>query len=105
MNHVIAHIMVAVLHWLAVHTGTSIPAGQYSDYYNFWSGFGSDLAEFGIIGGMVHIWLNTRCHVDGCYRHGRFPFHHYKLCRLHHPAVPAKINHLHIVKLHRESVR
>jgi hypothetical protein len=34
-------------HWLAVHTGTVNEPGPY---YGFWSGFGSDIAEFGIIG-------------------------------------------------------
>jgi hypothetical protein len=37
----------AVDHWLAVHTGTNNVSGAY---YGFWSGFGSDLAEFGILG-------------------------------------------------------
>jgi hypothetical protein len=34
-------------HWLAVHTGTINESGPY---YGFWSGFGSDLTEFGVIG-------------------------------------------------------
>src|SRR5262245_55206107 len=34
-------------HWLAVHTGTVNEPGPY---YGFWSGFGSDLAEFSILG-------------------------------------------------------
>ena len=34
-------------HWLQVHTGIINEPGPY---YGFWSGFGSDLEEFGIIG-------------------------------------------------------
>jgi hypothetical protein len=34
-------------HWLEVHTGTVNEPGPY---YGFWSGFGSDLEEFGILG-------------------------------------------------------
>ena len=34
-------------HWLQVHTGTVNEPGPY---YGFWSGFGSDLEEFGILG-------------------------------------------------------
>lgn len=37
-------------HWLAVHTGTVNEPGPY---YGFWSGFGSDIAEFGIIGAIA----------------------------------------------------
>jgi hypothetical protein len=34
-------------HWLEVHTGMDNDSGLY---YGFWSGFGSDLTEFGVIG-------------------------------------------------------
>jgi hypothetical protein len=37
----------AVNHWLGVHTGTTNEPGAY---YAFWSGFGSDIAELGILG-------------------------------------------------------
>jgi hypothetical protein len=37
-------------HWLAAHTGTVNEPGPY---YGFWSGFGSDIAEFGIIGAIA----------------------------------------------------
>jgi len=42
---VVAWVLHASLvnHWLAVHTGTVNEPGPY---YGFWSGFGSDLAEF-----------------------------------------------------------
>jgi len=34
-------------HWFQVHTGIVNEPGPY---YGFWSGFGSDLEEFGILG-------------------------------------------------------
>jgi hypothetical protein len=37
-------------HWLKVHTGTIDEPGPY---YGFWSGFGSDLEEFGILGAIA----------------------------------------------------
>jgi len=97
------HLILAIQHWLAVHTGTYIPAGQYSVYYNFWSGFGSDLAEFGIIVGLVRIYVNSRCHEDKCHKHGKYPFQHYKLCAIHHPDVPKNVTHLSIMKLHKKA--
>jgi hypothetical protein len=58
-----AHV---VNHWLAVHTGTVNEPGPY---YGFWSGFGSDLAEFAIIGtigtGVYQLVKKYNCHQPG----------------------------------------
>jgi hypothetical protein len=78
----------AVDHWLAVHTGTVNESGPY---YGFWSGFGSDIAEFGIIGaigtGVYQMVRKYNCHEPRCWRvgnhsaaGGQFP-----LCYRHHP--------------------
>lgn len=48
-----SHVILAVWNWLLAVTGTHIPAGQYSNWYNFWSGFGADLTEFAILGAGV----------------------------------------------------
>ena len=40
----------SVNHWLAVHTGIVDMSGPY---YAFWSGFGSDIAEFSLVGTAV----------------------------------------------------
>lgn len=78
----------AVDHWLAVHTGTVDGTGPY---YAFWSGFGSDLTEFGVIGAVVtavyQLARKFNCHEQGCWRVGNHPaadgqFH---LCYQHHP--------------------
>ena len=72
------------LHWLAVHTGTVNEAGPY---YGFWSGFGSDLGELAIIGGLIGIYRKHNCHVKGCWRIGRHPVEgtDFTVCRPHHP--------------------
>jgi hypothetical protein len=77
-----------VNHWLAVHTGTVNESGPY---YGFWSGFGSDLAEFGIIGavgtGVYQLVRKYNCHAPGCWHVGTHPAAggQFLLCYRHHP--------------------
>jgi len=96
----------AVRHWLALHTGTL--HGGPDLYYNFWSGFGSDLGEATLISAVaIGVYTGVRkvnCHTKGCWRIG----HHalegtpYILCRHHHPGVPTKgASHEHILEQHR----
>ena len=53
------------------------------EWYAFWSGFGSDLTEFLVIGGL---WKILNCHEPGCWR---VAMHHHpnglRVCREHHP--------------------
>jgi hypothetical protein len=97
----------AFRHWLALHTGTL--HGGPDLYYNFWSGFGSDLGEATLITAVgVGVYTGVRkvnCHTKGCWRIG----HHvlegtpYILCRHHHPGVPTKgATHEHILEQHRQ---
>lgn len=97
----------ALRHWLALHTGTL--HGGPDLYYNFWSGFGSDLGEATLITAVgVGVYTGVRkvnCHTKGCWRIG----HHalegtpYILCRHHHPGVPTKgASHEHILEQHRQ---
>lgn len=46
------------------------------------------------------------CHQQGCFRLGRFPHGHYKLCHVHHPNVPSdgKITQAHIKRIGWASV-
>jgi len=94
-------------HWLALHTGTL--HGGPDLYYNFWSGFGSDLGEATLITAVgVGVYTGVRkvnCHTKGCWRIG----HHtlegtpYILCRKHHPNVPTRgASHQHILEQHRK---
>ena len=80
--------MSVLLHWLAVHTGTVNESGPY---YGFFSGFGSDLGEIALIGGIIGMYRKVNCHEPRCLRIA----HHeieidgvkYKVCRRHHPVV------------------
>jgi hypothetical protein len=61
-------------HWVEVHTGTVNEPGPY---YGFWSGFGSDLEEFGTLGavgaGIYSLVRKYNCHEPGCWRIGNHP--------------------------------
>ena len=79
-------------HWFAVHTGTL--HGGPDLYYNFWSGFGSDLGEATLISAVsIGVYTGVRkvnCHTKGCWRIGHHPLDGtpYILCKHHHPGVP-----------------
>jgi hypothetical protein len=79
-------------HWFALHTGTL--HGGPDVYYNFWSGFGSDLGEATLISAVcVGVYTGVRkvnCHTKGCWRIGHHPLEGtpYILCNHHHPDVP-----------------
>ncbi len=97
----------ALRHWFALHTGTL--HGGPDVYYNFWSGFGSDLGEATLISAVcVGVYTGMRkvnCHTKGCWRIG----HHalegtpYILCKHHHPDVPNHgATHEHILAEHHK---
>ncbi len=97
------------LHWIAVHTGISSPDNLV--YYNFWSGFGSDLGEATLIATLsVGIYTGFRkvnCHAKGCPRIGHHPLEGtpYHLCSKHHPDVPSGgATHAEILEHHRRVV-
>lgn len=96
-----------VRNWFALHTG--ILNGGPDPFYNFWSGFGSDLGEATLIGAVgLGVYTGVRrvnCHTKGCWRIG----HHalegtpYILCRHHHPDVPnSGATHAHILNEHHK---
>jgi len=96
----------SVGHWLQVHEGIINEPGPY---YGFWSGFGSDLAEFSILGaiatGIYQLVKKYNCHEPGCWRVGNHPaaggrFH---FCYRHHPDFQGqKPTHELIARLHGE---
>jgi hypothetical protein len=97
-----------VNHWLAVHTGTVNEPGPY---YGFWSGFGSDLAEFSILGaigaGVYQLVRKYNCHEPGCWRVGTHPAAggQFLLCYRHHPDFHGKHpTHEMIERMHRQQV-
>jgi hypothetical protein len=91
---VVASLIVWVQHarlvgsWLQVHTGTVNESGPY---YAFWSGFGSDLEEFGILGAIgaaiYQLVKKYNCHEPGCWRIGNHSAAdgQFNLCYRHHP--------------------
>src|SRR5262249_19315028 len=96
----------AVDRWLAVHLGTDDLSGPW---YGFWSGFGSDLAELGIIGaiatGVYQLVRKYNCHEPGCWRVGTHPAAdgQFLLCYRHHPDFNGKKpTHEVIERMHRE---
>jgi hypothetical protein len=98
----------AVAEWLQVYTGTVDEPGPY---YAFWSGFGSDLAEFGILGAagaaIYHLFKRWNCHEPGCWRIGTHPAAggQFNLCYHHHPDfMGRKPTHEVIERMHREHV-
>jgi hypothetical protein len=93
-------------YWLQLHTGTINEPGPY---YGFWSGFGSDLEEFGILGGITagiyQLVKKHNCHEPGCWRVGQYPAAdgQFMLCYRHHPDYRGrKPTHELIERLHRE---
>jgi hypothetical protein len=93
-------------YWLQLHTGTINESGPY---YGFWSGFGSDLEEFGILGGIAagiyQLVKKHNCHEPGCWRVGQYPAAdgQFMLCYRHHPDYRGrKPTHELIERLHRE---
>lgn len=100
----------ALRHWVALKTGTL--HGGPDVFYNFWSGFGSDLGEATLISAVgIGVYTGVRkvnCHTKGCWRIGHHPLDGtpYILCRHHHPDVPNEgASHEHIIeqlRLHKE---
>lgn len=71
--------------WLLEHlsqaSGTSSSASRS---YNFWSGFGSDIGEIALIGGLITVVRGHNCHQKGCWRLGiHTTARGHKLCKKH----------------------
>ena len=93
-------------HWLQVHTGIVNETGPY---YGFWSGFGSDLTEFGVIGAIAtaayQLVKKYNCHYPGCWRVGNHQAAggEFSLCYRHHPDYQGKKPTAELIqRLHRE---
>lgn len=78
---------MAIWHWLLIVTGTHIPPGQYSPWYNFWSGFAGDLTLFGAI---FALYYKHNCHVPKCPRIARHTVDGSPYCTKHHKAARKK---------------
>ena len=73
--------------WIQHAIGTDNLSGPL---YGFWSGFGSDLGEVAIFGGVVQLYRKHNCHAKGCFRIGRHQVEGtpYIVCAKHHPGIP-----------------
>lgn len=70
---------MGVWHWLLWVSGSSNVSDKW---YGFWSGFGSDIGEVVLIGGLITIVRHHNCHVSGCWHLGRHQIAggRYKVC-------------------------
>ena len=69
--------------WLLHILGVDNLSGRW---YGFWSGFGSDIGEAAIVGGLMTMVRHRNCEVKGCWplgRHATAAGH--RVCRKHHP--------------------
>ena len=101
------HWWLPLQHWLAIHTGTLNEPGPF---YGFFSGFGSDMAEVTLIGGMAAVYRKHSCHRRWCLRFGHYDFTDeatgltFRLCRRCHPMHPGKpLTRKHIARLHEHN--
>lgn len=73
--------------WVEIHLGIS--RGGPDPYYNFWSGFGSDVTELLVLVTAIQLLRHANCHTKGCWRIGHkvegTPF---RLCHHCHPDHP-----------------
>jgi hypothetical protein len=71
------------VHLLAHFLGLDNASGTA---YLAWSGFGGDLAELAIVGGLLTIVRRHNCEVHRCWRMGRHSTDGgHMVCRKHHP--------------------
>lgn len=90
-----------VWYWIEVHTGTVNESGPY---YGFWSGFGSDLGELGILGAVLQAARHRNCHVKGCWRLGRsVDGTPYLACHIHHPQHDGESRNVSVETIHQAS--
>ncbi len=56
-------------------------------WYLFWSGIGSDITEFAVIGALFGMLRKHNCHIRRCWRIGRVSVDGtpYVVCMRHHP--------------------
>lgn len=71
-----------MLHWLSHWLGLDNLSGAI---YGFWSGFGSDIGEFAIIGLLYQLVRRHNCHVKRCIRIGRHKSGAHVVCARHAP--------------------
>ena len=74
--------------------------------YNVWSGFGADVGEIAIVGGIATLVRKHKCHVHGCWRYARYPVEGtpYVVCYKHHPEMGQKVTAKHVAIAFRKGM-
>lgn len=90
-------IIHAILDFIGVNSGDSSYA---THMYNFWSGFGSDLTEFAIIGSLIGIYRHHNCSIKGCPRiaHHNVDGTKFRTCHKH----ATRANHRRLFTKHKK---
>lgn len=89
------------MNWLAHWLGTDNLSGPI---YGFWSGFGSDISELGILGALLSHARAFNCEVHGCWRPGhRTTAAGHRVCGKHGKPL-GKLTHHHLMRLHHEAL-
>jgi hypothetical protein len=90
--------MIAIWHWFLQVTGTAFDPSVGSRWYNFWSGFGSDLGEFVIVGAIFSWYRRNKC--VSCWRlsHHDVAGTHFRTCHKHF----TESDHARLQKIHAE---
>jgi hypothetical protein len=78
-----------LVHFMGVDQGMKY--GQWN-WYNFWSGFVSDIGQVAIVGGLIQIYRRHNCHITKCWRIGKYRVigTPYLVCIIHRPEVEAR---------------
>lgn len=80
--------LIVILHFLIHLFGVDYGVSYgHVVAYNFWSGFGSDLTEFALIGALIGVYRKHNCHDKGCWRVGRHIVDGTPWCNKHHEAA------------------
>jgi hypothetical protein len=101
VGHFATEGRVTVLLWWLAHAAGLDNAAGYP--YLLWSGIGADLSEITLLGGAIAWYVHRKCHVEGCWRLGRFPVEGtpFTVCRRHTPGGAP--SHAHVLHLHRRA--
>jgi hypothetical protein len=77
------------IHFMGVDQG--LKYGTWN-FYNFWSGFASDIGQVAIVGGLLQVYKRHNCHITKCWRIGKFKVigTPYLVCIIHRPEMEAR---------------
>lgn len=87
-------VWAAVAAWCQHFFGFASNGGNDS-HYLFWSGVGSDMTEYVIIGGLIQLYWQHSCHEPRCFWPGHMMADgHTRSCWHHHPEGRPQAGHV-----------